>query len=63
MSYPKWKFSGDQSQLVHTPDEEQKLGAAWGDTPGYAAPSKAAHPVDEKDHEKDHEKDPAPKRK
>lgn len=59
MSYPKWKFRGDEKQLVQTPDEEKALGHGWNDAPGDAPkPAPPAPPEKPADDDKDDDKDP-----
>ena len=33
--YPKWKYRGTESRTVDNLDEEEALGAEWGDSPGW----------------------------
>ena len=35
--FPKMKYRGTESKIVKDRDEEEELGAGWGDTPGFEA--------------------------
>ena len=39
--FPKWKYSGDASQIVKDKAAEEELGPEWGDKPGFT-PAPAA---------------------
>lgn len=46
MEYPKVRHKkGCESVLVNSAEEEQTLGAGWGDTPDYEAPEKPTKPA------------------